>query len=73
MENLVKKVKQELATIKTNSLERKTRPTGMPKRYKFHKEITDNLNDVELRIAYLKGLIGKKGREGSIIANGVKF
>jgi hypothetical protein len=71
MKNLVKEVKRELATIKTNSRERRTRPTGMPSRYKFHKDIQYGLTHSELRIAYLKGLIGKKNRVGSIIENGV--
>ena len=72
MENLVEQVKKELATINTNSRERKSRPTGMPKRYNFKKEIQEGLTHTELRIAYLYGLIGKKGREGSIIINGTK-
>lgn len=72
MKNLVEEVKKELEAINTNSRERKSRPTGMPKRYNFKKEIKEGLNHTELRIAYLYGLIGKKGREGSIIANGVK-
>jgi len=72
MKKLLEEVKKELATINTNSRKRKSRPTGMPKRYNFKKEIQDGLTHTELRIAYLYGLIGKKGREGSIIVNGVK-
>lgn len=73
MKNLVEQVKKELATINTNSKERKSRPTGMPKRYNFLPAIQEGLNHTELRIAYLYGLIGKKGREGSVILNGTKL
>ena len=73
MKKLISQVKEELVLINTNAREKKSRPVGMPSRYKFNQEIQEGLSHVELRIAYLTGLIGKKGSKGSIIENGIKF
>lgn len=70
--NTVEKIKKEIelrgGVMSFNSETRRNRPIGRPMRHNLKKELL-TLSDAELNIAFILGLIGNNGHDGTIVEN----
>ena len=72
VERIREKIESKGGIMSFPATVRRGRVTGRPTRFNLKEELHE-LTDSELNVAFVLGLIGNNGHEGSIVKNATKY